>query len=77
MKRQVRGTYFSNLYIRTLELVRVIKERYAAMGNVEPVFKYQDDKYQLKYAYGNAVAGLEKTETFLTEGTTDNGTDGM
>ena len=38
------------------------------------MFKYQDDKYQLKYAYGNAVAGLEKTETFLTEGTTDNGT---
>lgn len=71
------GTYFSNLYIRTLELVRVIKERYAAMEKVEPVFKYQDDKYQLKYAYGNAVAGLEKTETFLTEGTTDNGTDGM
>ncbi|NBI71717.1 hypothetical protein D3Z50_11695 [Clostridiaceae bacterium] len=70
------GTYFSNLYIRTLELVCAVKERYAAMEKVEPVFKYQDDKYQLKYAYANAVAGLEKTETFLTEGTTDSGTMG-
>ncbi len=60
--------YFNNLYIRTLEIADSLIKHFQTFAETQDLFGYEDERYEPKYAYGNASRMAVRAYEYLTEG---------
>ncbi|MCI9536192.1 MAG: hypothetical protein HFG53_15570 [Lachnospiraceae bacterium] len=60
--------YFNNLYIRTLEMVDSLIKHFQTFERVHDLYGFEEERFELKYAYRDAARISVKAYEYLTEG---------
>ena len=60
--------YFNNLYIRTLEMVDSLIKHFQTFAEIQDLYGFEEERYELKYAYRDAARISVKAYEYLTEG---------